>query len=429
MVAQAPSKSPREAERTAPRASVTDQAAGWLSHPMADLALVLVPTAILVGLGVLMVWSASTVVAQKQFDNAFFFVQRHLAFLVVAVIAGFLMARMPPHRVRQMGWLFYILAAVTLCLTFVPGLGHGVGGNNNWLAIGGPDSMIRFQPAETAKLALVVWGAAVLTNKRALLHEPRHLLMPFVPFSLGLIGLVVLQHDLGTAMIMGAIMLAVLWCVGAPWRVLGGIFALAAGGVGLLILTGHQSRLARIFGFFDPTSDPTGINHQPMQALYGLASGGWLGVGLGRSRQKWGSLAQAPHTDYVLAVIGEELGLIGTLMVLVLFVLLAWGGVRIALRTPSFFGRLVSSGITAWLLLQALINIMVVLRMLPVLGVPLPFLSYGGSAMVANVAAIGILVACAREEPDAAAWLKSRAAARGPRRRLSMVLPGRRRAK
>lgn len=402
---------------------------GWLAHPMADVALVLVPTVILLGLGILMVWSASTVIGYQKFDNAFFFVQRHLVFLVIAVIAGVVMARQPTDRLRALGWVFFALAALSICLTFVPGLGYGVGGNNNWLAIGGPQSMLRFQPSETAKLALVVWGAAVFSNKRALLDQPKHLLVPFLPLSLGLIGLVVLQHDLGTAMIMGAIVLAILWCVGAPLRIIAGIFALVGAGVGVLIATGNQSRLTRIFGFLDPNSDPTGVNHQPMQALYGLATGGWLGTGLGRSRQKWGSLADAPHTDYVLAVIGEELGLITTLIVFALFLMLAWGGVRIALRTGSFYGRLLASGVTAWLLLQAMINMMVVLRLLPVLGIPLPFLSYGSSSMLANLAGIGILIACAREEPQAAAWLKRRADARGPRRRLSIVLPRRNRSK
>lgn len=284
--------------------------------------------------------------------------------------------------------------------------------------------MVRIQPAELAKLALVVWGSAVLANKRKLLDEPKHLVVPFVPFSLLLIGLVVLQKDLGTAIILGALMLALLWCVGAPWRVLGGLMGLVAIGAAVLVTT-NTSRIARILGFLDPTSDPTGINHQPMQALYGLATGGWLGVGLGRSRQKWGSLAES-HTDYVLAIIGEELGLIGTLVVLVLFVVLAWAGVRIALRSSTYFTRWVSAGITAWLLMQALINIMVVLGLLPVLGVPLPFLSYGGSALLANVMAVGILVACARDEPDARAWLRRRAQAKAPKRRLSAILPGRR---
>ncbi len=404
--------------------SLADTASGWLSHPMADVVLVVVPTAILLGLGVLMVWSASTVFAYRQFGDAFYFMERHLVFLVFALVFGFIGSRIPPERLRSLGWVAYGLAGLLLCLTFVPGLGYGVGGNKNWINLGGPGSMIRLQPAELAKLALVVWGSAVLANKRKLLTQPKHLLVPFIPFSLVLIGLVVLQHDLGTAIVLGALMLAILWCVGASWKVLGGMIAMVAVGAGVLVTT-NATRIARILGFLDPTSDPTGINHQPLQALYGLASGGWLGVGLGRSRQKWGSLA-SPHADYVLAIVGEELGLVGTLIVLGLFLVLAWAGVRIALRSSTFFTRLVASGITAWLLMQALINILVVLGLLPVLGVPLPFLSYGGSALLANVTAVGILVACARDEPDARAWLRKRAKGKAPRRRLSAILPGRR---
>lgn len=420
-----PSRPPRTStsRRHPQRESLADTASGWLSHPLADVALVLVPTAILLGLGALMVWSASTVFAYRQFGDAFYFMKRHLVFLVAAVVAGFVTSRIPTERLRSLGWVAYVLAGLLLCLTFVPGLGYGVGGNNNWIAIGGPDSMIRLQPAELAKLALVGWGSAVLANKRKLLDQPKHLLVPFVPFSLLLIGLVVLQHDLGTAIVMGAMMLAILWCVGANWRVLGGMLLMIAAGAAVLVSM-NGSRIARILGFLDPSSDPTGINHQPMQAMYGLASGGWLGVGLGRSRQKWGSLA-SPHADYVLAVIGEELGLIGTLLVLVLFVVLAWAGVRIALRSSTFFTRLLASGVTAWLLMQASINMLVVLGLLPVLGVPLPFLSYGGSALLANVMAVGVLVSCAYDEPDARAWRRRRAKARTPRRRLSAILPGR----
>ena len=154
--------------------------------------------------------------------------------------------------------------------------------------------------------------------------------------------------------------------------------------------------------------------------------GGWLGVGLGSSRQKWGALSEA-HTDFVLAIVGEELGLLGTLCVFALFIMLAWGGFRIAVRSSTFFGRLVASGATLWLTLQALINILVVLQWAPVLGVPLPFVSYGGSAMLANVMAVGVLVACARDEPEALAWSQQRARSASPRRRFSTVLPGRRR--
>lgn len=393
-----------------------------LAHPLADVWLVIGPALVLIGLGVLMVWSASTVFAYTQFGDSFYFLKRHLAFLAVALVAGWVTSRMPTGQMRAWAWGIYLFAGVTLVLTFTP-LGYGVGGNKNWLDLGGPGNMLRFQPAEIAKLAIVVWGSAVLANKRKLLGEPKHLLVPFLPFSLLLVALVLLQGDLGTALILFALVMAVLWCVGASWPVLGGIGVAVTLGVVGLVAT-NANRLQRILGFLDPTTGQTGVNHQPQQALYGLATGGWGGVGLGRSRQKWGSLSEA-HTDYVLAIIGEELGLIGTLSVLALFLVLGFGGARIAMRSSTFFGRLVAAGATTWFMLQALVNVMVVLRMLPVLGVPLPFLSYGGSALLVNVAVLGILVACAREEPAAQKWLARRRRGQRPRRRLSAVLPAR----
>ena len=170
----------------------------------------------------------------------------------------------------------FAFAGLGLVLTFTP-LGYGVGGNKNWLDLGGPGNMLRFQPAEIAKLAIVVWGAAVLANKQKLLHEAKHLLFPFLPFSLLLVGLVVLQRDLGTAMIMGALVIAVLWCVGAPWQRLAALIGAVGGGAVALVAL-NANRLQRILGFLDPTTDPTGVNHQPLQALYGLATGGWVGV-------------------------------------------------------------------------------------------------------------------------------------------------------
>ncbi|MFV0405731.1 MAG: putative lipid II flippase FtsW [Propioniciclava sp.] len=411
-------------ERRGRRGSGLPQTAtAWLSHPMADVVLIVVPAALLLGLGTLMVWSASSVFSYTQFGNPYYFVIRHVVLLAIAVVAGWVTARLPMGMLQRMGWVIFLVAAVLIMLTFTP-LGYGVGGNRNWLNFGSGSVMIRLQPAEFAKLAIVVWGAALLANKRRLLAQPKHLVVPFVPFSGLLVMLVILQRDLGTAIVLGALVLAVLWCVGAPLRIMMGLGALVVAGLGVLALV-EPSRVARIAGFLDPASDPTGVNHQPMQALYGLATGGWFGVNLGASRQKWGSLSQA-HTDYVLAIIGEELGLVGTLLVLFLFVVLGYGGIRIALRSSTFFGRLAAGGVTSWFMIQALINVMVVLKLLPVLGVPLPFVSYGGSATLANLIALGVLVACARDEPDARAWQRRRIRARKAQgRRHSAVVPGR----
>ena len=417
-----PTRPPRSrAARTG--APLRDTAAAWLGHPLADALLVIVPAMLLLGLGMLMVWSASTVFSHARWNDPYYFIRRQVVFVGAGLAAGFVLTRVPSERLRTLGWLAMGVVGILLALTFLPGLGVAKKGNQNWIGVPGFD-MLRIQPSEFAKLAIILWGGSVLVAKRRLIDQPKHLLVPFLPVAGLVILLVVLQRDLGTAIILGAIVLGVLWCVGTSMKVLGGLFVAVGAGVVALAVT-NASRLARIFAFFDPSSDPTGVNYQPNQALYGLASGGWWGLGLGQSRQKWGFLSEA-HTDYVLAVIGEEMGLIGTLSTLGLFLVLGYAGFRIALRSSTFYGRLVAGGITTWLMLQALVNVMVVFKMLPVLGVPLPLVSYGGSSLMASLMAIGVLVRCALEEPDAQSWLARHHRKKQPRRRHSAVLPGRR---
>ena len=368
-----------------------------LAHPRASFFLVLVPTVLLLALGMMMVLSASSVLGSVRFGDAYYFVKRQVFFLAVGGAAAFVLSRCNVRALKVLGWGLVIAALTLQILTFTP-LGWGEAkGNRNWVQFG--TSFFRIQPSELAKLAIIVWGADLLARKQKLLDQPKHLLVPFVPDSLLLISLVVLQHDLGTGMIMGAIVVAMLWYVGASWKMLASIGAIVGAGVVVLVAT-SANRLGRITGFFDSTHDQMGVNLQPLRGVFALASGGWWGLGLGASRQKWGSLAEA-HTDYVLAIVGEELGLVGTLVVLSLFLVLAYAGFRIALRSDITFCRYLAAGVTSWLMIQALVNIMVVLKMIPVLGVTLPLLSYGGSGLMANLAAIGMLLACAKLEPDA----------------------------
>ena len=368
-----------------------------LAHPRASFYLVLVPTVLLLSLGMMMVLSASSVLGSVRFGDAYYFVNRQIFFLVVGGAAAFVLSRFQPRGLKILGWVLVVLALVLQMLTFTA-LGWGEAkGNRNWVQFG--TSFFRIQPAELAKLAIIVWGADLLARKQKLLDQPKHLLVPFLPVSALLIGLVILQRDLGTGMIMGAIVVAILWYVGASWKILAAIGATTAVAVFALVVT-SGNRMDRILGFFNAGHDTMGVNLQPLRGVFALASGGWWGVGLGASRQKWGSLAEA-HTDYVLAIVGEELGLIGTLVVLSLFLVLGYAGFRIALRSDLVFCRYLAAGITSWLMIQALVNIMVVLKMIPVLGVTLPLLSYGGSGLMANLAAIGMLLACAKLEPDA----------------------------
>ena len=382
----------------------------WLGHPQASFYLVLAPTVLLLLLGSLMVLSASSVYAQVQFADTYYFVKRHLVFLVLGGAACWFLATSSAQRLKVLGWLAIVGAAGLQILTFTS-LGWAKNGNKNWVELG---ALGRIQPSEFAKLAIVLWGADLLARKYDLLHQPKHLLVPFLPVSGLLIGLVVLQRDLGTGMVLGAIVLAVLWFVGASWKVIGSILAVVAAGVAALVIN-SGNRMGRILGFLNPEHDPLGVNHQPIKGMFALASGGWWGLGLGASRQKWGGLVES-HTDYVLAVIGEELGLVGTLSVLALFLVLGYAGFRIAMRSDILFCRFAAGGVASWLMIQALLNIAVVLRMVPVIGVPLPLLSYGGSALIANLCGIGILLACARLEPEARAL-----AGRRKRRRATRV--------
>lgn len=407
--------SPRTDRREQPQAGASTErrrslVVEWLGHPQASFYLVLAPTVLLLLLGSLMVLSASSVYAQVQFDDAYYFVKRHLVFLVLGGAACWFLATSSASRLKVIGWLAIVGAAVLQILTFTS-LGWAKNGNRNWVELG---ALGRIQPSEFAKLAIVLWGADLLARKYHLLHQPKHLLVPFLPVCGVLIGLVVLQRDLGTGLVLGAIVLAVLWFVGASWKVLGSMLAVVAAGVGALVLTSTH-RMTRILGFLNPDLDPLGVNHQPIKGMFALASGGWWGLGLGASRQKWGGLVES-HTDYVLAVIGEELGLVGTLSVLSLFLVLGYAGFRIAMRSDILFCRFAAGGVASWLMIQALLNIAVVLRMVPVIGVPLPLLSYGGSALIANLCGIGILLACARLEPEARAL-----AGRRKRRRATRV--------
>ncbi|WP_084634824.1 putative lipid II flippase FtsW [Propionicicella superfundia] len=391
-----------------------------LGQPLTSYYLVLVAASLLVAIGVMMVQSASSVYAQVQTGDPYFFFKRQLLFLGVGVVVATVLSRLSLRMLRMLGWAGVLLAYALLLCTFIPGLGREVSGNRNWVQFG--TSILRFQPSEFAKLAIVVWGADVLARKAKLLDQPRHLLIPFAPISMGLIGIVLLQRDLGTAMVMGAMVMVILFVVGAPFRVLGGIVGVAAVAVvGLVATSGN--RLERIFGFLNPETDALGINQQPIRGAFALASGGWWGLGLGASRQKWGMLAES-HTDFIFAVIGEELGLMGTLAVIGLFIVLGYAGFRVALRSDSLFTRYAAAGVTAWFMIQSLVNIAVVLRLLPVFGVPLPFISYGGSALLANLAALGILLNCARNEPAARKLLAQRRVTRS-RAKVSTVVQGR----
>ena len=390
-----------------------------LDRPLTSYYLVLGATLLLTMLGLVMVLSASSIRGLRWFADSFYFVDKQAIWVAIGLPILWVASRLPVRAYRALAYPLLLGTLGLLFLVAVPGVGHEVNGNRNWLVL--TDS-VRIQPAEFAKLALVIWGADLIARKQSLrlLGRARHLFVPLVPAALMIVALVLLGGDLGTAVILIAVLLALLWFAGTPIRffaVLVTVTALAA----TYFASIDGERASRLTAFRDPFADVLDSGYQAGQGLYALASGGLFGVGLGASRQKWGALPE-PHTDFIFAIIGEELGLVGTLVVLLLLVTLAYGGMRIALRTSDTFVRLAAAGITSWLMVQAVVNIGAVLGLLPIAGLPLPLVSYGGSALLPTLFGLGMLLAFARAEPDARAAL----AARGPgrARRLAGRLRG-----
>ncbi len=403
--------SPRRPHRPTSVAEVLRWLGSALDRPLASYHLVIGATALLLVVGLMMVLSASSVNAYVNKDgDSYYYVKRQVVFLVVGLVGAVVVAKLPTRTLRSLSWVFIGLAAVLLILTYTP-LGQNVNGNRNWLFIGSESFSI--QPAEFAKLAMIVWGADVLTRKRRLLDQPKHLLVPFLPVTGLLILLVVFQGDAGTAVVLAAIVAGMLWIVGAPLRVLGALAGAGAAGI-IALFVSSPNRMRRLAAYLDPTADLNGANDQANAGMYAIASGGWWGVGLGGSRQKWGSLPEA-HTDFIFAVLGEEFGLFGSLVVLALIGVLGYAGVRIATRSDDPFACYAAGGVTVWFMFQALVNLAVVLRLLPIAGVPLPLVSYGGSALIANLLAVGVLVSCARREPAARKQLAKKSARPKPR--------------
>jgi cell division protein FtsW len=373
-----------------------------LRRPLASYHLVLGSSGLLLLLGLVMVFSASTYTSQDAYGDPYRIFVRQVVLCLVGIGVGALAARSSIGTVRRLALPLLATAIVLLVLTYVPGIGITVNGTRAWLDLGG--ELFRIQPSELAKLGLVLWGASVFAGSP--LRQWKHVVLPFVPVSALVVALTVGQNDLGTSMILMGIVLAMLWVLGVPtW-----LFGLSLGGVGVVatyFVTNAAHRMNRVSIFLDPWQDPDRTGYQSIHAIYAFAEGGWWGRGLGASSEKLGRLPEA-HTDFIFAIIGEELGLPGTFVVIGLFGMLGYAGIRIAWRARDPFVRLAAAGITAWLVGQALVNLGSVLGVLPVVGVPLPLVSYGGSALVPTVAAIGLLVCFAKEEPGAKAALKAR---------------------
>ncbi|GAA1683325.1 putative lipid II flippase FtsW [Kribbella sp. NPDC056951] len=372
-----------------------------LDRPLTSYHILLGATGLLLVLGLLMVLSASSVLSLRANGNSYTIFVRQLIWVGVGLPMAYVASRMTPRHFRMLAYLALLGAVFLLVLTYVPGLGKGVKGNNNWLTLGGP---LQIQPSEFAKLALVMWCADLYARKQKLLTQWKHLLVPMVPVCGLIIALVVGQHDLGTSLVLMAIMIGMIWVVGAPTRLFVATIV-AVGGVAWYFVTTASHRMERVTSFMNPFADPTQVGWQAYHSFYALSTGGWWGVGIGNSRQKWGNLPEA-HTDFIFSVIGEELGLFGSLTVLALFLTLAYAGCRIATRNTEPFVRYAAAGITVWIMAQTLVNLGAVIGLLPIVGIPLPLLSYGGSALLPTLIAVGMLLSFAKVEPGAQAALK-----------------------
>ncbi len=377
---------------------------------MSTYYLILGSTLLLLGLGLVMVLSASSVESVRIFGSAYTLAQRQALFAVVGVIALIFAARSSIQFWRKSAWVFLAIAFVLLCLVLV--IGVAVAGQRNWIEIFGP---FRLQPSEFAKLALVIWGAEVLTRKDRHIPTWRNILVPILPVAAILMILVLLQGDFGNALMLGAILCGILFAAGVPVR-----FFAIFGGFGLfavwLLTLAAPYRMERISNWLNPDADRLGFGWQVTQGQYALGTGGIWGVGLGGSREKWGSLPEA-HTDFIFPVIGEELGLIGTSAVLLLFGILAFSIFRLSKNSRDPFVRLAAAGVGSWIVIQAVVNIGAVLGLVPVTGVPLPLVSYGGSSLIPTLIAIGMLLALARNEPGARHIIRRRQTASAMRRR------------
>jgi cell division protein FtsW len=379
-----------------------------LQHPLSTYYLLLGTTLLLLVLGLIMVLSASSIESFRIFGSSYTLAQRQGMFAVFGVVAMLLASRTSVEFWRGFAWALLAIAFVLLVAVLV--IGVEVAGQRNWIEIIGP---FRLQPSEFAKIALVVWGAAQLT--RGPVDTWRRLLLPVLPVAVVMMLLVLAEGDVGNTLMLAAITMGLFFAAGAPAR----LFAIFAATIvtGVLLLTlAAPYRMQRFTSWLNPDADPLGFGWQLNQGQYALGTGGFWGVGLGASREKWGSLPEA-HTDFIFPVIGEELGLVGTLTVLGLFALLAFAIFRLSRRTADPFVRLAAAGVGAWVVVQAVVNIGAVLGLLPITGVPLPLVSYGGSSLVPTLVALGMLMAFAKAEPDARRALRRRSTAESLRRR------------
>jgi cell division protein FtsW len=354
-----------------------------------------ITTLVLVLLGLVMILSASSVTSFATYGSSFMFFQKQLIWAAIGLLGFAFFVRLDYHRLKGWGYALFILSCVLMLAVLIPGVGMLVGGSSRWLRLG----PLSFQPSELAKLGLILFAADVFSRKKEKTFDDlRHTLLPMIP-AMGILAfLVMMQPDLGTTLLLGSIGMGMLFIAGAPLRY---ILPVGLTGAGMAVFAALSSdyRRERVLAFMDPWKDPLDTGYHTIQSLIALGSGGWFGVGLGASRQKWAYVPNA-HTDFIFAILGEEMGLFGTVVVLGMFGFLAYLGIRTARKAKDRLGMLIASGITIWITVQALVNIGAVTGSLPITGVPLPLVSFGGTSLVISLMAMGILINVARQGRD-----------------------------
>ncbi len=396
----------------------TTRMGGWLARfdsPVTTYYLLVCVTVALVVFGLIMVLSASAIVSIDKTKSAYTIFLSQAMFAALGAVALVVASRFSVAAWKRLALPILAIGFALQLLVLTP-LGTAVGGNQNWLRVG----PITVQPSEVLKVGLVLTGGLILSAKRKHLQSFSHVLVPYlVPIAAMSIIVVVLGGDLGTVLILGAIVAGVLFAAGIPlrWFAFAGVPFV---GAAIVFVLTSPNRLGRFDVWLGRDTNEFGAARQPIHGRYALADGGWFGLGLGASREKWGLLSE-PHNDFIFAIIGEELGLPGTIAILLLFAGLALACYRLVTRTSDLFVRIATAGIMTWIIIQALINIGAVIGLLPVIGVPLPLVSSGGSSLITSMFALGILRSFARAEPGCAESLSARPSAL---RRSLAVIPG-----
>ena len=370
----------------------------FLSKPESNYFLILTCVGFLSGLGLVMVLSASAVHSFEQNGSTFSIFLKQALFMAIGIGLGYLAMRLPLERWRLITKYSLLVAAGTLVMPMVPGLGLTVNGNRNWISLG----PITIQPSELAKFFLLLWAASQLRrhHERSAAGIDSNPAIALAGGSLIVIALIMLGKDLGTAAIVAGIVVGMLFVSGIKSsHILVTVGVLGALGAAFTLT--HTNRMRRFTAILDPFAPSVYkfAGWQPAHSLMGLASGGLFGVGIGASRQKWANLSEA-HTDFIFSVIGEEMGLLGTILVLVTYAILLFAIFRVAMNTKDIFAKFAVTGIICWLTLQIVINIGTNVSLIPVIGVTLPFISYGGSSLVANYIAIGFILNVVRRDPS-----------------------------